>query len=439
MTVKTLLTAMADRQVSAAGLCETALASIEAGADTVNALSYVRADRARAEAEAVDARRRRGMPLGRLAGIPVVVKDIIDVEGAICGAGLDIFSDYRASADAEVVRRLRAADAIILGMGRTDSGAFGVTTQDVVNPLDPARVAGGSSGGSAAAVAAGWCAFAVGTDTGGSIRIPAACCGVVGFKPTKGHVSTEGVRPLAVSFDHVGPIVRSAGDLALIMDVMADRGEPVPPAAGPQYYRVGYSQTYCSDAAPEITRAFEDFLGWLERQGHSVECVDLPSPDEVMPAHLAGSLTEAAAYYRQMFPHLLSALPPDAASGVAFAENVHGYDFLWALETLKDVARRIERCFAIVDFLVLPTLPCIPPSKDAGSVIWKDRELSVLSALIRNTALFNHSGYPVLAMPLASLLPGTPLAASVQIVGNRRRDDDVIAFATTLEGSRISA
>lgn len=433
MTIRDLLTAMTDRQISAVDLCGSFLARIGAEAGNISALSQILGDRALAEADAVDIKRKQGMPLGPLAGVPFVVKDLIDVEGALSCAGLDMLAGYKASADAEVVRRLRAADAIVIGMARTDSGAFGVRTPEVVNPIDSTRIAGGSSGGSAAAVAAGWCSFAVGTDTGGSVRIPAACCGVYGFKPTKGIVPTSGVRPLAASFDHVGPVGLCADDLRLIMNVIADSPMKGTDVRRDVPLRIGYSDAYRTDAASEITDSFTEFLSSLERRGHSVEPIDLPSPEEAIRAHLAGSLTEAAAYYRKHFPADLAVLPPDAASGIEFAEGVRGYDFLRALEELRDIERRIGRCFERLDFVVLPTLPCAPPVRDSLSVTWRGRELPVLSALIRNTAIFNYSGFPVLAMPHGAQLPGTAIPASVQIVGNHFHDDAVIAFAEMLE------
>ncbi|MFK3668273.1 amidase [Ochrobactrum teleogrylli] len=424
---------MADQRVSAAVLCESYLKQIDEEAAKIGALSHVLKDRALAEAEAIDFKRKHNLQLGPLAGIPFVVKDLIDVEDAISCGGLDILAEYKASADAEVVKRLRAADAIVIGMARTDSGAFGVRTPEVVNPIDRSRIAGGSSGGSAAAVAAGWSSFAVGTDTGGSVRIPAACCGVYGFKPTKGIVPTSGVRPLAASFDHVGPIGRCADDLRLIINAMTNRPINSPAVTHQRLFRVGYSEAYRTDAAPEVTEAFTDFLASLERRGHSLEQIDLPSPEEAIQAHLTVSLSEAAVYYKKHFPDELRRLPSDAASGIKFAESVHGYDFLQALDELHDMEHRIRKCFEHLDFVVLPTLPCSPPSQEATTVSWSGRQLPVLSALIRNTALFNHTGFPALAMPLEWRLPGTAIPASVQIVGNHFRDHDVIAFAAALE------
>jgi Asp-tRNA(Asn)/Glu-tRNA(Gln) amidotransferase A subunit family amidase len=186
-----------DGEASSAELVEAALARIEALDGRLGAFVTVLAGEARAEAAARDAQRRRGEALGPLHGVPLAVKDLVDVAGAVTGAGSPKLAGNWAARDAEVVARLRAAGAVLVGKTRTHEFAYGVLTPGTVNPWDETRIAGGSSGGSAAAVAAGLVPGAVGSDTAGSIRIPAACCGVVGFKPTWGAVPAGGVWPLA--------------------------------------------------------------------------------------------------------------------------------------------------------------------------------------------------------------------------------------------------
>jgi Amidase len=182
---------------SSAELVEAALARTEALDGRLGAFVTVLADRARADAAARDLQRRRGEPLGPLHGVPVAVKDLVDIAGTVTGAGSPKLAGNLATRDAEVVARLRAAGAVVVGKTRTHEFAYGVLTPGTVNPWDGTRIAGGSSGGSAAAVAAGLVPAAVGTDTAGSVRIPAACCGVVGFKPTLGRVPATGVWPLS--------------------------------------------------------------------------------------------------------------------------------------------------------------------------------------------------------------------------------------------------
>ena len=208
-------------EVSSVELVERALERIAALDTELGAFVLVLGDQARAEAAERDLERRRGRGGGALHGVPVAVKDLIDVEGVVTGAGSVKLAGNRAGRDAEVVARLRDAGAVVVGKTRTHEFAYGVTTPGTANPWDLERIAGGSSGGSAAAVAAGLVAGALGSDTAGSIRIPSSCCGVVGLKPTWGRVPATGVWPLSWSCDHVGPIAATVADVALLDEVLA--------------------------------------------------------------------------------------------------------------------------------------------------------------------------------------------------------------------------
>ena len=210
----------------------------------MGAFVVVLAEQARAEAGERDAERRRGVVAGPLHGVPVAVKDLIDVAGVVAGAGSPKLAGNLARRDAEVVAGLRAAGAVVVGKTRTHEFAYGVVTPGTVNPWDPERIAGGSSGGSAAAVAAGLVPAALGSDTAGSIRIPASCCGIVGLKPTWGRVPATGVWPLSWSCDHVGPMAATVADVALLDEVLAAEppgtgGDEPPASGGPRIGRVG--------------------------------------------------------------------------------------------------------------------------------------------------------------------------------------------------------
>jgi AtzE family amidohydrolase len=219
---------------SAKDVAEAALAGVAARDGALNCLTAVTAERARAEAVAVDAAVSAGRDPGPLAGVPVAVKNLFDVEGLATLAGSKIERDKSPAArDAFLLRRLRAAGAVLLGALNMDEYAYGFTTENhhygpVRNPHDTGRIAGGSSGGSAAAVAAGLAPLALGSDTNGSIRVPASLCGVFGLKPTYGRLSRGGAYLFAASFDHVGPFARDAADLALAYDAAqgADPDDP---------------------------------------------------------------------------------------------------------------------------------------------------------------------------------------------------------------------
>jgi len=415
-----LLAALDSRSVSAQSLCEAMLERIQNDDGCIAALSDVLAEQARAAARQVDARRAAGQPVGTLAGVPVVVKDLIDVAGATCCAGLEMFSDYRPDTDAWIVRRLREEDAVIVGMGKTDSGAFGVVTPSVTNPRDPGKIVGGSSGGSAAAVAAGWCGFAIGTDTGGSVRIPAVCCGISGFKPSKGLISTEGVRPLAPSFDHVGFLYRHAIDLPLIMEALM--GYSFSSLKLPEKIRLGCPWTFFQDADAAVLKDFEKIIALLRENGCEVVEVNLPDAYHALHTHLAVSLTEAARDYTKKFAEFGGEIPFAIASSLDYAENITGYAYLSAVDALNKIAQSIESAVTSVDCMLLPTLACAIPH-----VPMQDKALPLL---VKNTALFNYSGFPALSLVLP--LYGTKIPPSIQLVGQRNGDAKLVQIAKTI-------
>src|SRR5712691_11455546 len=280
-------------------LAET-LDSIDQLDGEIKAFVTVMRDQAYEEAEKAEREQRTGLFRGPLHGIPIGVKDLIAVKDVRMTAGSNVLADYISPEDATVVEQLRTAGAIILGKTNTHEFAYGTYTPPTRNPWDRSRIPGGSSGGSAAAVAAGMCLGAIGSDTGGSIRIPAACCGVTGLKPTYGRVSCHGVIPLSWSLDHIGPLARSAEDCALIFDAIA-RYDPRDPnsVSGPpaqasasliggaegrgllslQGITLGTPQeSFVAPLDPEVRAAWQAALRVLQEEGAEIIDVDLPRP-----------------------------------------------------------------------------------------------------------------------------------------------------------------
>src|SRR5229473_2193543 len=266
----------------------------------IKAFVTVMRDQAYEEAEKAEREQRTGLFRGPLHGIPIGVKDLIAVKNVRMTAGSKVLADHVSQEDATVVEQLRRAGAVIIGKTNTHEFAFGTYTPPTRNPWDRTRIPGGSSGGSAAAVAAGMCLGAIGSDTGGSIRIPAACCGITGLKPTYGRVSCYGVIPLSWSLDHVGPMGRSAEDCAIIFDAIAryDPRDPNsvsgPPAAasasliggaegrGPlslQGITLGVPrESFVAPLDPEVRAAWQAALRVLQEEGAEIIDVDLPRP-----------------------------------------------------------------------------------------------------------------------------------------------------------------
>lgn len=429
-TIVSAAAALRARNVSAPELLRDILTRIDRDDRFIRAYSDLIPETAAAEAEAAELRHAQGEPLGPLDGIPLAIKDLIDTTPARCRAGLPHLADYRPKRDADVVAGLRRVGAVILGVLETDAGAFGTRTPQVINPLAPHLIAGGSSGGAGAAVSAELAFGAIGTDTGGSIRIPAACCSVSGFKPTWGRVSAKGIRPLAYSCDHVGPLARAVADLQAIQSVL----DPLCPSEAPEpigALRIGVSPGYFSDADPLVMQAMAHVMAVLADARHSLRMISMPHPDDVMHPHMVTVTREAAKYHTEQFPGQWQAHPDIARAGIELGQSFTEDDYAAALELRGRIADAVEDLFRTVDILVLPTMPVDAPARTAETVTVGGRELSVLEATIRYTALFNNTGHPVVSLPAYRLPDGRAL--SVQIVGPRHGDHRLLAIAGLLE------
>ncbi|MGA2513086.1 MAG: amidase [Candidatus Limnocylindrales bacterium] len=315
-------------------------------------------------------------PVGPLAGVPLAVKDMFLTAGIRTTCGSSILRDYVPKRTAAAVRTLEAAGAILVGKANQHEFAWGVTSQNphwgtVENPVHPGRVAGGSSGGNAAALADRLCTIGLGTDAGGSVRIPAACCDVVGFRPARGVVSTAGMFCLTTSFDTVGPMARSVRDCALIYSVLTGRPIPAPRLAG---LRVGV-------LAPT---GLEDELC---RLGALVEEVRLPEPEADPMAVFA---TECALTHLPWFPARRDEYGPDAQAKLDAAHRVTAVDYRRGLAALRGLRRR-ARIHPAVDLFVSPTIGTDPPSADC----W---EPDVRPAMLKYTRVFSYLGWPAIAI-----------------------------------------
>jgi Asp-tRNA(Asn)/Glu-tRNA(Gln) amidotransferase A subunit family amidase len=416
---------------TSAELVEAALARIEAFNPRIGAMTEVLERTARAEARRADRARGAGKPLSELAGVPVVIKDIIDTTPAVCSAGLLFLGDYRPATDATVVRRLRRSRAVIVGVSASDPGAFGVRTEKVTHPQAPGRTVGGSSGGSGAALAAGFGFAALGTDTGGSIRIPAACCQIAGLKPTLGRISTKGIRPLVWSLDHVGPMTRKARDLAIVARILDPRFDRSARRPARRRLAIGHAPGYSADADPEVGEGLVRALEACRALGHEIVEVALPHPDETLDVHGKIFCAEAAAYHFATFPGRLGDYAGTARQLLELAKEHKGYEYVSASRLRVEFRRQVQELFTRIDFLIVPTLPVLTPRVDAPSVVVGGVERDFTLALVRYTALFDHTGNPVVSLPVTVLSPG--IGTSVQIVGPYHRDADVVALAARLE------
>lgn len=366
-----------------------------------------------------------------LLGIPVSVKDIIlTVEGPTT-AGSRIFGDgLPGDHDATVVRRLRRAGAIIIGKTNLHEVALGVTSANehfgpVRNPADPTRVAGGSSGGSAAAVAADLGPLSVGSDTRGSIRIPAACCGVTGFKPTLGLVPVDGVVPLSPTLDHVGPIARTAAECALMLEVMAGSryaGRLLASARRPvRGMKVGVSEFHLRDLDAEVQKPIEVAIRALKRLGCHVRDVRAPELNDAHLASIVISASEAVAYHDHFLRTTPEAYGPLVRQRLQDAYRWTALDLLRAQAVRHAVMGAFARLFTEVDCLVGAVLPAIPPRVEETVVSVNGREVGVVDAFTRLNAPQNMAGVPALSVPCGKTKSGLPVG--LQVIAARGCDD----------------
>ena len=407
------------KSVSPVELTQVCLARIEKLNPSLNAFITVTADEALREAREAESEIQRGRWKGPLHGIPIALKDLIDTAGVKTTAASGVFKDRVPAEDAEVVRRLKSAGAVFLGKLNMHEFAYGITSAvsyfgAVHNPWKTEYSAGGSSGGSAAAVAAGLCYGALGSDTSCSIRLPASYCGIVGLKPTYGRVSTRGVVPLSWSLDHVGPMTRSALDAALILEVIAgyDSQEitstnvPVPNYSGmpSKRPRLGVPRDqFWKSLDPEVEAAMNQALAVLAKL--TAETRELQIPLNPNANRVLGP--EAYAYHLSYVEKSREFYQPQTLRSLRAAASVTAATYIEARRDLDRLRREAPAVFSNIDLLVMPTVPLPPPLLGAS-----DDQVAIR---LQNTAAFDMNGMPAVSIPCGFTKNGLPIG--MQIVG----------------------
>lgn len=396
--------------------------------------AYITVTAEQAERAALEAEREivAGRYRGPLHGIPVSIKDIFATQGVRTTAGSKILADWVPDHDATAVARLKAAGAVILGKTNTHEFAYGVTTDNphygaTRNPWDLSRVPGGSSGGSGTAVAASLCSASLGSDTGGSIRIPSAACGVVGIKPTYGRVSRHGAIPLAWSLDHVGPLAKSVADAALVLTAIAGY-DPLDATSGrdevPDYsqalsgdirgLRIGVPEQYfLENIDPEIRSAMEEAIQQFGKLGAEIVGVSVPHLENcaAMEAHI--TLAEATSYHERWLRERPEDYGAEPRTKLEAGRYLLATDYVKSQRARTLLQQAFDEVFGQVDVIVSPTLPAFPPP--IGEVWVQSGPLRehVIDAFLRFVIPFNLTGLPALSLPCGRGSGGLPVGLQI--------------------------
>ena len=381
---------------------------------------------------------------GKLSGIPIAIKDLFETKGVRTTAGSRFFSDYVPESDAVAVQKLKVQGAVIMGKTNTHEIALGVTTVNphygtTRNPWDTTRISGGSSGGSAVAVATGMALGALGTDTGGSIRIPASLCGVVGLKPSYGRVSVRGVFPLSWNLDHVGPLARTVRDAALLLQVLAgyDAGGPfsvdqpiddylVNIESGVRGWRLALATgEYVEQSDEEVLQAVEAAAKILEGLGAVVEKIDVSFLREAAAANGLITPADGAAYHRDRLAEHPDWFGADIRQRLETGRGFTSTEYILARKTQSEIKHRLGRLFSEYDALLLPSTAITATAVEGTDAVPQAGRLT------RFTAPFNLTGLPAISLPCGFSQQGLPIG--LQVVSGAWREASVLHVARAYE------
>ncbi|GAA5144719.1 amidase [Pseudonocardia eucalypti] len=429
-TIAGLGAALREGRTTAVQLARAALRRIEERNPVVNAFALVDERGALAAAERADAELAEGTDRGPLHGVPIAVKDLIDMAGLpTTGGSASSFGTARATGDAEIVTRLCRAGAVIVGKTTLHEFAYGATGDRSVhgpsrNPVDPERMSGGSSGGSAVAVADGMVPLAIGTDTAGSVRVPAALCGVVGFKPAYDALPTGGLYPLAPSLDHVGLFTVTSQDALAAYRVLAGGASGERPHGGP----VGWiSPEEIAPTDPRITRVAREALGGVDLYpvaGALGDTGDLFGTFSALQGH------EAFAVHESHLAGEESLIDPDVLARLRTGQSITAERYAEADRARREFRERVLRLLASHPVLALPTVPVVAPRLDQRTVRAGDATVETRTALLSLTSPWNLAGIPALSVP-AGYVDGLPVG--VQLITAPGREEGLFQIAAGIE------
>jgi aspartyl-tRNA(Asn)/glutamyl-tRNA(Gln) amidotransferase subunit A len=435
------------REVSPVELVDAALARIERWNPGLNAFLTVVAESARRQARVAERAIRRGTASGPLYGIPISLKDNFWTRGIRSTAGSKILAKFVPDEDSDAARRLASSGAILLGKTNMHEFAYGITNENphygpVRNPWAQERISGGSSGGSAAAVSTAMGFASMGTDTGGSIRIPASLCGIVGLKPTYGLVSVAGVVPLAETLDHAGPLARSVTDVCIMLEAVRGKypeGAPAPNFRKlhkriPRRFRLGWPKQYFFDRVdPEVRRAIDSAAKTLESLGARLEEVSLPHLADSVEPSTNIAMAEATRYHEAQgyFPARAAEYGEDVRKRLEMGREVRAVDYLNAFVVKGEIENEFQTAYARVDAIMAPTLPIAAPRLGEDELMIAGEKETVRSALVRLNRPANLTGDPAISIPCGCTRAGLPIG--LQLIGPHWSEARLLAIALAYE------
>lgn len=418
----------------------------------LNAFITVADDNALASASRLENELVTHGPRGPLHGIPVALKDVIYTRDLRTTMGAEAYRDYVPSYDAGLVERLKSAGAIIIGKLNTHQFAYGPTGDrsyfgPVKNPHDPTKISGGSSSGAGAAVAGGLCSAAVGTDTGGSVRIPSSCCGIVGMKPTFGRISKRGIYPLSWTLDHPGPMTRSVEDNALLLGALVGYDDRDPYSANgdtEDFTRyldsdlegkvVGVPTVFYFDRIDsEVESRVRQAIDSLQGLGAEVREVEIPGIQKALDAQRTILAAEAFAIHYRLLQDAPDQYDDEVRERLRSGESIPAREYIDAQQIRHAAIGELDKVFAKIDVLATPTLPVLPTDLDQRRVTIRGFDELVRSALTRLTGPTNLTGFPSLSIPCGFSNTGLPIG--LQFIGNAFNEAGLYQFGYALEAS----
>jgi amidase len=436
------------KEISPVEATEAELRRIDALDTSLHSYALVTPDAALAEARQAEADISRGDIRGPLHGAPIAVKDLCWTTGVATAAGMTIHRDFRPNEDATVVKKLRAAGAVILGKLQLTEGAFADHHPDITPPVNPWNAAhwpGASSSGSGVATAAGLCFGSLGSDTGGSIRFPSAANGVTGLKPTWGRVSRYGVFELAATLDHVGPMARSAVDTAALLGAIAGYDDNDPTASlepvpnylaainhGMRGLRIGVDAAWNRQGTDaRMVQAVDEAVATMRHLGGEIREVTMPDPSAVIADWLANCAVETAVAHEATYPARKSEYGPALTNLIDLGRGLSGLDYQKILLRRHDFSGRLRRLFQDIDLLLIPAQAFASPTTAEMTTLGQDP--AQLASLLRFTCPFDASGSPTITLPCGFTAAGTPVA--IQFVAPHFREEVLFRAGHAYQGA----